>query len=202
MIPTPPLPLAQSHFAQQGSNKWRTPVHIMERVFKVFGGPPDLDPASDAESNKTVQAKRYLGLDDVKPGKGVPGDWGAPIPNTIFINPPGGKFGNITLAKLLWHGARDCNMRFGSEVIWFAYNINQLQTLQLLPPSAFNKLTSTHICIPNKRLGCIDANTGLLQADPPSACAFIYLPSPLSDTGPTRFKLAFQDLGIILKQDY
>lgn len=66
---------------QDGNNEWFTPAIWMDRVRAVLGS-IDLDPASCAQANTTVQATRYFSLND----NGLQQDWS--FARTIFLNPP------------------------------------------------------------------------------------------------------------------
>lgn len=60
-----------------------TPAHIVEAA-RVVLGRIDLDPASCAKAQKTVNATRYFSL----PTDGLAQPWGG----RVFLNPPGGTF--------------------------------------------------------------------------------------------------------------
>lgn len=75
-----------------GEDNWWTPHKYIEAVHEVMGG-IDLDPASCAEANKTVGAKKYHdrksnGIDKVWEGR-------------IFLNPPYGAAGPEFIEKFL-----------------------------------------------------------------------------------------------------
>lgn len=72
-----------------------TPADIAERARYVFGGSIDLDPASDAEANKTINAARYYAdvyADDATRRDprcgGYSGLQCAWLSTALFLNPP------------------------------------------------------------------------------------------------------------------
>jgi ParB family chromosome partitioning protein len=69
------------------SDEWYTPPNEVARVRQTLGG-IELDPASCAEANKIVGAKRFFTKEDDGLGK----SWHA---RTVFLNPPYGKGGRL-----------------------------------------------------------------------------------------------------------
>jgi ParB family chromosome partitioning protein len=63
------------------SYEWYTPVEYISAVREVFGGQIELDPASSAVANQTVQAERYFDQDT----NGLLHEWRS---HTVFFNPP------------------------------------------------------------------------------------------------------------------
>jgi hypothetical protein len=79
--PTVKMPSDQSYST---SNKWNTPLHIVEAVRCVFAGTIDLDPCSDEDAQRVVLASKHYtsldnGLDRAKVWTGK-----------VFVNPPYG----------------------------------------------------------------------------------------------------------------
>lgn len=138
-------------FRQMIEDNWGSPAWVTELARRFFGGSPDLDPASDEARNKVVGAKRWLGLPHVDPAAGIPIDWGDA--RTVWINPPGGKHGRSTLAQVFWKKAVEHHKTTGATILWFAYSINQLQTLQNADAEAMNK---THMCVLRSRVAFED----------------------------------------------
>lgn len=174
-------------FGLMGEDNWGTPPEVVEAVHAFYGA-PDLDPASDAFRNETVKATRFLGLSDVDPLAGIPTDWGDA--ETVFINPPGGKFGSKTLANLFWLHAVKHASRVDGELIWLGYNINQLQTLQRADDSG---VECSMLCVPNHRTPFAD-RAGKLCGGQPSAQAILVLSA--KPDAPDRFRSAFRTLGV------
>lgn len=69
---------AMQVLTSQESNEWYTPAWVIGLVREVMGD-IDLDPASSAAANQTVQARRFFAED------GLNQDW---IASTLFLNPP------------------------------------------------------------------------------------------------------------------
>jgi hypothetical protein len=178
------------HFAQMGNDDWGTPPEIVNAAHVFFDGPPDLDPASSEERNQVVRACRWLGIEHADPALGIPADWGDA--HKLFVNPPGGKFGKHTLATLFWRKAVEQIDAYEGELIWVAYNINQLQTLQVALPE--NLLRVASVCVPKQRVKYLNGEA-VPQAGTPSASAIICL-SDRSDSL-ARFRDAFGALGAV-----
>lgn len=71
---------ADNHRAQgTGENEWYTPRQYLDVARELLGG-IDLDPASSALANETVQAKRFFSLDD----NGLAREWDG----KVWLNPP------------------------------------------------------------------------------------------------------------------
>ncbi len=63
-----------------GEEEYYTPQPIIDAVHSVFGGHPDLDPASCAEANGNVQAMRFFARED----NGLEQPWRG----RVWMNPP------------------------------------------------------------------------------------------------------------------
>lgn len=149
---------------------WRTPVDIIERVRHVFGGTIDLDPASDAEAQKTVRATRWIGED------GTWASWGT---GSVFINPPGGKLfkaARQTLPTAFWSRLmREAALGTVTHAIFLAFSLEQLRTTQT--PGVPDMLHFP-LCIPRKRIAFIDPAGGK-KAAPRYANAIVYVPGTI-----------------------
>src|SRR5205809_33616 len=80
-------------------------------------GAIDLDPASHAEANRIVRARRFYS----EKQNGLRRPWRG----RVFINPPGGLVPAFWCRLMLaWH------LREIRSAIWIGYSLEQLQTLQ------------------------------------------------------------------------
>ena len=77
---------------QSISNEHYTPRQYIEAAREVLGG-IDLDPASCAEANRTVRAKRFFSIDD----DGLSKPWRG----TVWLNPPYGGLAGGFIAKFI-----------------------------------------------------------------------------------------------------
>jgi hypothetical protein len=189
------------HFASMTEDDWGTPIEIADCV-REFYGVPDLDPASDEFRNQTIKAKRILGEAQADPVHGIPIAWGQA--KTVFINPPGGMWIHPDLkaagakrgpsfVELFWSWSIQHLVAAGdgAELIWVAYNINQLQTLQQANASA---LALCSICVPSSRVKYLD-KTGTPKGGTPSASAIVCLST--REDAAARFAKAFGGLGMV-----
>ncbi len=166
------------------SDEWYTPVSILDRVRAVLG-PIDFDPASDAFGNSRVQALRYLTRED----DGLISGWGAP--NTIFLNPPGGKCNNKSRAALFWGRlmAQRADPGFG-HAIFMAFSLEQLQTTQA---SALS-IMDFPFAVPKRRI-VFDQGDGRPGEAPSHSNVIAYVPGRVDVRG--AFAEAFQTLGAV-----
>src|SRR5579859_6970510 len=70
------------------SNEWYTPAPYVNAARQVMGG-IELDPASCAQANRTVQAARYYSQAD----NGLAQDWTC---RSLWCNPPYGRTAHIS----------------------------------------------------------------------------------------------------------
>ncbi len=188
-----------NHFASMKEDNWGTPTAVVGAPHAFFGRPPDLDPASDAFRNETIRAYRWLGLEHIDPSLGIPTDWGNA--RTLFINPPGGcrpdKFDKNgkpigpSYVELFWRFAIDYLSRIDGKLIWVAYNINQLQTLQQFSAGGVRVAS---ICVPDRRLRYLDRD-GRPRSGTPAASAILCVTS-YGDPHP-RFAEKFGSIGAV-----
>jgi hypothetical protein len=125
------------------SPEWFTPPAIVEAAREVLGS-ITLDPASHAEANRIIGARRFYTARD----NGLRRPWGRGRAR-VLLNPPGGTVPAFW-ARLM--GAWE----FGEieAAIWIGYSIEQLQTLQgydVPSPLAFP------ICIPDRRIAFVES---------------------------------------------
>ncbi len=173
---TSQLSPSPAHFSLMKQDDWGTPRAIAQAA-NVFFGVPDIDPAL-----------------------GIPANWGSA--KRLFINPPGGcrpdkidkngKACGPTFVELFWKRALDQIAEFDGELIWVAYNINQLQTLQQASdPVVWNYVS---VCIPSSRVKYLDKNHAP-RSGTPSASAIICV--SLQTGAGHRFADAFRSLGAV-----
>lgn len=186
-----------------------TPSLIVEPVRRVLGG-IDLDPASCAAANETVQATHYLS----ESGLAVPwGPMGAlslglvGAPTRVFLNPPGGKLSTKTLEPIesgpgyssaaVWWAKLHDEWRAGRVecAIFVCFSLNVFQNTQAdelatPPPQAFP------FCVPRKRVQY--AGPGA-RSGPPHPSAIVYLPPHGRDVSDfvDRFREQFSPLGFV-----
>lgn len=72
-----------------------TPLPIITAARHTFDADIELDPASSETANSIVKAQRFYTVTD----NGLTCNWEA---NTVFLNPPGGRYANKSLAALFW----------------------------------------------------------------------------------------------------
>lgn len=160
-----------------GNNERYTPDYILEAVRGVTGGIIDLDPASSAEANETVQANRFFTLED----DGLAQDWQA---DSLWFNPPYARgdieafvgklvaeLDNIGLALGITHNA--------TETIW-------CQTL--LAQSAAICLLNSRVHFPTPGEG---GNSGGLRGQ------VVFLLGKQGTSAIESFSEAFNSLGVV-----
>lgn len=80
------------HSTLSQSNEWYTPQKYIQAARAVLGE-IDLDPASCAKANKTVQAKKYFDIGD----NGLDKEW----TGRVWLNPPWGRLTGAFIKKLV-----------------------------------------------------------------------------------------------------
>lgn len=100
------------------SDEWYTPIDVLNAAREALGGPIDLDPASSAEANRTVQAARYFSLAD----DGLARPWISP---RVWQNPPYSRSGAFLTKLIRHHDAGDVIAAVvlipaSTDVDWFA----------------------------------------------------------------------------------
>jgi hypothetical protein len=122
------------------SPEWFTQRPLVEAAREVLGG-IDLDPASHAEANRIIRARRYYD----ERANGLRRPWSG----RVFLNPPGG------LVAEFWHRLIDAwEARQIIGAIWIGFSIEQLQTLQgyeVRSPLAFP------FCVPDRRIPFVES---------------------------------------------
>ncbi len=184
------------HFKTMNESDWGTPPAITAAA-RLFQGRIDLDPASSESRNAVVGAAAWLGLPHVDPEIGIPCDWGTA--RHIFINPPGGKHGKISLAEIFWEAlCAHVEETESGSFVWVAYNINQLQTLQQVNADL---MRACCVCIPDLRVKYLDKG-GKPVAGTPSASAVLGFAWGEKVSGAAvgyceRFEIAFSPIGAV-----
>lgn len=165
------------------SVEWYTPYHIIEAA-KATLGQIDLDPATTVEMNASIQASHIF----TKETDGLNSEWPADV--SIFLNPPGGKVGNKSLAGLFWQKLmkhrEDGKLK---HAIFVCFSLEAAQTTQ---GKGCPSVLEFSFCIPAKRISFIGENA---EAQSPShANAIIYVPGTEDYTH--KFVRAFDYLGL------
>jgi hypothetical protein len=168
------------------TDEWGTPSDIIERARRVLGN-IELDPASSAEFNRTVRAERFLTKED----NALLCDWGSP--RTIFLNPPGGKLKNRSLAALFW--VRLMQQRMSGDfnhAIFLGFSLEQLQTTQTgtCAPSIISG--NFAFCVPRKRVAFVHVD-GTPGPAPTHSNIIVYVDGKLDRRD--HFKQEFFTLG-------
>jgi hypothetical protein len=172
----------------QRTDEWGTPKSIMNLVRDLLGT-IDLDPASDAHFNRTVDAYYFFTKED---GDSLTRPWltpAAPTEAAIFLNPPGGKTCNKSNVVLFWQKLMDeVDAGHVKHAIFMGFSIECLQTTQ----QCSRAVPSYPICIPRSRLR-FDRKSGLYNA-PSHASVIAYIPGTVDET--ERFISIFQGVGM------
>jgi hypothetical protein len=128
------------------SPEWFTPADYVEAAREVLGA-IDLDPASHAEANRIVRARRFY----TEKQNGLRRPWSG----RGFINPPGGLVPAFWCRLMLaWH------LREIRSAIWIGYSLEQLQTLQGHELEDLPRVSSPiefPICIPSRRIAFVES---------------------------------------------
>jgi len=172
------------------SNEHYTPKYIVEAARECMGG-IDLDPASCDKAQQWIQTHNYF----TKQDDGLNQKWYG----RVFLNPPGGKIGNKSSQKVWWQRLVDeYYTGLVNEAIFVAFNIELLQTTQILNPLYYAILNPLYyaarytFCIPKKRIAFLDENHQS-QEQPTHSNVIVYLGN--SDSS---FSDCFSDIGIVI----
>lgn len=163
------------------SPEWFTPAPIVEAARLVLGA-IDLDPASCAQANETVQAARFYTAED----DGLAQPWS----DRVFLNPPGGR----GLVRQFWQRLH-AHWKEGlvKQAIWIGYSLEQLQTLQGCDVSPL----SLPLCFTNRRIAFVAPGGG--KRSPTHSNYIAYLPPHRESAHGSfhRFARAFDRFGHI-----
>jgi hypothetical protein len=161
------------------SSDWRTPPHVIAAVHEVFGGPPDLDPASSEEANRTVRARHiYTEHDD---------GFAKPWFGKVYFNGPYGKdaHGKSNQAKGFRKAVEEYDSGRMSEGI-AAFNANTGAIW-------FNEVWRFPCCFTNK---LSFTNPTLRSTTNPTGTVFVYF-----GANPERFRKVFAKIGTVYMPD-
>jgi ParB family chromosome partitioning protein len=175
------------------SSRWFTPPEILDAARAVLG-PIELDPASEPAANEVVQASRYLTVND----NGLIHPWGNP--ESIWLNPPGGKKCNESLPALFWYRlmTRYASRAFGHAIV-MAFSMEQLAITQGLHYEGYRSLAARSMldfpfCVPRARIRFVSPDGG--KRSPTHANAIVYVPCRIDRTD--CFVAAFEQFGKVV----
>jgi hypothetical protein len=154
-----------------------TPVAILERVRRTFGGSIDLDPASNALAQERVKAKRYYTVDD----DGLTRRWHG----KVFLNPP---YERGLIDRFVFKGIAEYRARHAQAII----TLTHVGTAADWCNAA--KAACTAHCEPYKRINCDRAEGPATSAPRPSIIFYF-------GNNVAAFKREFGDLGRIYRNE-
>lgn len=164
---------AGAHVGQNsGDNEWFTPAEFIEPARKVLGA-IDLDPASSAEANKVVKAKRFFTKDD----DGLTEKW----EGRLWMNPP---YAQPLIDRFAEKLAASYTDQSVSEAIALVNNATET--------AWFNKLAdvASAVCFPKGRVRFWHSEKA--SATPLQGQALLYLGSK-----PKTFHARFSEIGTV-----
>ncbi len=161
-------------------NAWYTPVDILRRVRLVLGE-IDLDPASDEFGNSRVKAKDYFSESEDALVQPWPGGL------SYFVNPPGGKHLNKSMAALFWRKLMAVENL--THAVFIAFSLEQMQTTQ---DGLGKSILDFPFCVPAKRVR-FDTASGRPGEAPSHSNVIVYIPGKLNYK--EKFYDIFSDLG-------
>ena len=163
------------------SDMWYSPLSVIMLAQQVLGH-IDLDPASDEHGNARVGAQYFI----TREQDGLVSPW---IPGTIFLNPPGGKLKNRSIAALFWWKLMT-HLESGqlTHGIFMGFSVEQLAVTQ-----KYHSLSMLDfpICVPRDRIH-FDGVDAAAQA-PSHSNVIVYVPGTTDKTD--LFVETFSKLG-------
>lgn len=167
-------------------DEWGTPAWLVDKCRTVLGT-IDIDPCSNKEWNTVIKATTFLTKED----NSLYNNW-CTIPQSIFINPPGGKLKNKSLTSLYWQCLCD-HYRKGlvKHAIWIGFSLEQLAISQSYG-SMF--MIDFPMCIPRSRIE-FDQYPGYSGKAPSHSNFILYIPGSINNT--EFFQKEFKCLGVI-----
>lgn len=176
------------------SQLWITPPAICTRVHRVFGRPPDLDPATSWAANIFMEASRIMTEEE----DSLVTPWDVDGNTAVWLNPPGGVDAkNKSMTGRFWARLMEHYDAFG-HAMFMCFNLNVLQVTQN-PDLASRGAASFPLLICRSRLRFwhFDERGGLLESKNPShPNAIVYVPGQIDRT--RQFAYEFGDLGDIV----
>jgi hypothetical protein len=142
-------------------------------------GEIDFDPASSEVFNQLVGARSYCTATD----DGLCCDWPSDV--TIWLNPPGGKRANRSLAALFWDKLINTKVK---HAIFMGFSLEQMQTTQRSRLS----ILDFPVCVPRKRIAFIKPD-GTPGPAPSHSNVIVYVPGTVDVRD--RFRNVFRSLG-------
>jgi hypothetical protein len=170
------------------SDSWQTPPKILYLAREVLGH-IQLDPASSVEANCAVGATRIF----TEASDGLTSPWPT-HPNTVFLNPPGGKIGNRSKAALFWKRLMDYREAGHlTHAIFLAFSVDALQTTQ---GKGCKPIAEFPFCVPAKRIAFVHSDDGAVKEAPSHSNMIVYVPGSVDRT--EEFSRIFSSLGAVL----
>lgn len=165
----PPRPDAALRMSE--TNEWYTPARYIEAARQVLGG-IDVDPASCAVANTTVQAPVWYG----KETNGLTHDW----PGRVWLNPPYGGFSALFTARLV----EQCRAGITTAAILLV-NAHSTET------AWFQPLWDCVLCFTDHRINFVSPDSAASGSTHGSVFAYL-------GPEPGRFREVFSRFGAIV----
>jgi hypothetical protein len=164
------------------TDQWFTPSHIIELAREVLGT-ISLDPASSERANQIVQATWYC----TAAQDGLAQTWHG----SVYLNPPGGKRGNQSLAGLFWTKLmQERELGLVDHAIFMAFSVEMLQSTQ---KPGQKSILDFPFCVPSKRIRFV--SPGVEKHAPSHSNAIVYVPGKVDRTD--VFDAVFAELGAV-----
>ena len=165
------------------SDQWGTPPEYIEAARTVLGQ-IHLDPASSAHWNQFVKADEFL-------TEGLTDEPWAPFPVCVYLNPPGGKVGNKSLAGLFWQ--RLMKERAEGHIMHAIFMAFSAEALQNTQGKGTASLLDFPFCVPAKRIRFV--SLGETKLAPSHSNVIVYVPGTVDRTG--LFSDTFSQFGCV-----
>ena len=163
-----------NHRAQgTGENEWYTPGKYIDAVREFFGG-IDLDPASSAIANETVQAERFYSLND----DGLSQVWRG----RVWLNPP---YAQPWIARFAEKLVLEVKTGHVSEAIALTHNYTDTSWFHLMAG------TASALCFTRGRIGFLSPEGK--RAAPTQGQTFFYFGPRIAE-----FANTFAGFGLVM----